>query len=57
LAGHRKDLRMRRGNSYAKNLEQFVAQEKAKQRKRMQKLISTKASAYNTAKPIKDESK
>lgn len=57
LAGHRKDLRMRRGNSYVKNLERFVVQEKAKQRERMQKLISAKASAYNTTRILKDESK
>lgn len=56
LAGHRKDLRMRRGNSYAQKLERFVVQEKAEQRERMQRLISTRVSAYNTSRLIKDES-
>ena len=60
LSGHREKLRMKRGASYIKKLEPFIEEERRKQREyakqmQQQRVISSKAFAYNTSKPTEDK--
>jgi len=57
LAGHRKELRMRRGASYVKKLQSLIEEEKRKLQvcARQKKIISSQVSAYNTPRLTEDK--